>query len=80
VPTIRNLTSQLLHLHRIGKEIEPDQSMDVTDGEAMLLAGHPLLAGVPPYSQPEPEPSPESPPVVATKPSKPIMKEDGESK
>jgi hypothetical protein len=76
VPTIRNRTSQLLHLHRVGREIEPEQSIDVSDDEAQMLAGHPLLTGVPPYPQPEP-------PVitaVAAKPSKPITtQEDGDS-
>jgi hypothetical protein len=81
MPTIRNLTRQLLHLHRIGRVIEPEQSLDVTDAEAQLLAGHPQLAGVPPYPQPDPEPDaePAASVVVVTKPSKSATKKDGES-
>ncbi len=42
MPSIRNLTKQLLHL-RIGQDIEPEGSLDVTDEQAAQLAGHPLL-------------------------------------
>lgn len=52
---IRNLTKQLLHLHRIGRHIEPEATIEVSDEDAAKLAGHPLLDGVPPAPDPTPE-------------------------
>lgn len=42
MPHIRNLTSQELNL-RIGRSIGPNETIEISDDEAAVLEGHPLM-------------------------------------
>ena len=43
MPKARNRTSHWFLLKRIGRDIDGDASIQLTDEEAAQLAGHPLL-------------------------------------
>lgn len=55
MPTIRNRTGQPIRLPRVGRDLAPNQTVEVSHEQAAELAGHPYVEVTASKTKPEKE-------------------------